>query len=264
MAELLALLTDANAGAIVRELNPAELQSEFGTAALVRWLRVDARDGSAWLVSHGGPTGEQAAIIGRSLVGSPANVLTLSDALPDGPWKQAMLSGAALQAADRDPRVAIDLAQRMPSGDDRSNAFETIAYAWAVADPVAAGKWIETVTDPLLRQRLLATGAKALASSDPDLAATWLVSAVKSGAVLNDTALTIVDAWTAKDPAAAAAWVQEFPAQAPRQEAIQLVLQRWQKSNPDAANAWLSGLPDRAAVVAQLEANATENAEPKD
>ena len=264
LAELLPLIDDANAADLTRALSNEELRTPFGTAALTRWLQTDAGTAARWLGEHDALLPEQTWSIGQALVKTPDALDTMCAILPPGPTKQTLLNGAALTLADRDPQSAIALASRMDPGDLRTSAFETIAYAWAATDAGAAQKWASGIDDPMLRQRLLAVGAKALAVTDPDLAATWLSAAVRDGAVLNETALTIVDTWSEKNPAAAAAWVATFGNGTPRAEAIELVAKHWMKSDPAAANAWLLRQPERADVLAKLQAEENEAAEPKD
>lgn len=264
MAELIPLLNERNVAEITRSLSPEELRTPFGTAALTRWLTSDPATAAAWIGTHDYAMPEQAWLIGRDLLKSSGSLDAACATLPEGGFKQAILNGAALGAADRDPRAAVALAGRMEPGDARTNAYETIAYSWATSDAAAAQQWALSATDPMLRQKLLAAGAKALAGTDPDLAATWLAAAVKDGATLNDTALMIAETWSDKDPAAAAAWVATFGDGTPREAAIEVVVKRWMKSDAAAANAWLLRQPERAQVLAKLQAEENEAAEPKD
>lgn len=263
MRELLGVLRDDNVAAIVSALTPKELATDFGTAAVIRWLHVDPGAAATWLPTRLELSNDQGWLIGHALLDTPVAIDLLCHNLPDGSWKQSLLTGAALGAADSDPVGAIALADRMAAGNEQTSAYETIAYAWVVADPVAAENWVSRVEPAELRGRLLATGAKALAATDPDLAATWLVAAVRSGAVLNEATLTIVEAWSTKDPAAAAAWVGGLPPEGPRLAAIEQVFQNWLKTEPAAAQAWLMRLPDRAEIIARLEADEAERSEPK-
>jgi hypothetical protein len=67
--------------------------------------------------------------------------------------------------------------------------------------------WILSVNDPAMQEQLIAAGAKAYATSDPQLAAEWLVSTVKSDTVLKNTLPNIIEIWSAKDPDAASRWL---------------------------------------------------------
>ena len=264
LRELNALLTEGNAAEIATSLSRDELQTEFGTAAIAHWLGEDPAAATAWLAAHDCLLPDQGSLLGQALLETPGALDAASAALPNGPFKQAFLNGAALGTADRDPRLAASLANRLEPGAVRTSALETIAYAWAGTDANAAQKWALGIEDPLVRQKVLAAGAKALASADPDLAATWLVAAVKDGAVLDETAVVIAQAWSEKDPAASAAWVATFPEGTGRVAAIEAVLKRWQRSDAAAANAWLLRQPERAQILARLQAEEDEADAPKD
>jgi hypothetical protein len=146
----------------------------------------------------------------------------------------------------------------MEPGAERTNALETIAYDWFGRDLAAATAWANNIDDAALRERLLAAGAKAIAVADPDLAAGWLVSSVKTEGLLNETALGLVETWADQHPMQAANWVSHFSEAGPRKAAIDLVLSHWVKTDPASANAWIQTLPEREAVLAKLKAEQEE------
>jgi len=259
MKELLAALTDENAGEIIRSLSPEELLTPFGTAALDHWLSTDLLRAAHWIAARPDNTEEQAALVARKLLNNPNALHAYCNELPDNAWKQSILGNAGLSVLARDPVEAVKLAQQMNPGAAQTNLLQTVAYDWTNRDPTAALAWIVKVTDPALREGLFAVGAKAIAVTDPDLAAGWLVSAVKSEAVSNDTALCLVETWVAQDPAKAANWVALFPNRGPREAAVEIVLHRWQQSNPDAAAAWLQKLPDRDEIIAKLKSDQADH-----
>jgi hypothetical protein len=53
----------------------------------------------------------------------------------------------------------------------------------------------------------------------------------------------VVSAWSARDPATAAQWVEQFPSGRLREYAIENVVARWTESDPAGAVVWLTGLP---------------------
>jgi hypothetical protein len=262
MQELLALLTDDNAAELTQALDAEQRGTPFGLAALERWLSVDPAKAAPWMAAQSETTETQALIVARALMKDPDEVRTYCDGLPDGDWKQNVLKHASLELVGSNPTGAIAIAQSLSAGAVRKDVLETLAYAWITQDPRAALDWISQVKDPALHEGLYAVGAKAIASTDPDLAAGWLVTAVKSEALLNDTALSVIESWVAKDPAKVAKWVALFPPQGPREAAVNLVVDRWLQSDPTAANAWLLTLPERDQVLARLKAEAVERQRP--
>lgn len=258
MKELVVMLTDENAADIIRSLKSEELLTPFGTAALDRWLSVDLPGAANWIAARSDATEEQAMVVARKMLNDSAALHAYCDQLPEGQWRENILSSAGLDILARDPAEAIKLAQQMTAGAAQTNLLQTVAYDWTHRDPDAALAWILKVTDPTLREGLFAVGAKAIAVTDPDLAAGWLVTAVKSEGVSNETALCIVETWVAQDPAKAAGWVALFPANGPREAAMEIVSRRWLQSDPGAATAWIRELPEREKVLAKLKAEQEE------
>ena len=258
MEELLALLTDENAAELTQSLTSGQRGTPFGLAALERWLRVEPAKAARWMAAQSETAEPQALLVARALLKNPADVRAYCDGLVDGDWKQSVLKSASLELAGSDPAEAISLAWRLNTEAVRTDVLQTVTYDWITHEPRAALDWITRVNDPALREGLLAVGAKAIAATDPDLAAGWLVTAVKSEKILNDTALSVIESWAAQDPAKAAKWVALFPPQGPREAAINLVVDRWLQSDPNGANAWILTLPERDKVLARLKAEQDE------
>ena len=254
MEEMLALLTNDNAADLTQVLTAEQRGTPFGLAALERWLRVEPAKAARWMAAQSETTEPQALLVARALLKNTAAVRAYCDEISDGDWKQSVLKNASLELAESDPAGAISLARRLNAEAVRTEVLQTVTYDWITHEPRAALDWIAQINDAALREGLLAVGAKAIAATDPDLAAGWLVTAVKSEKILNETALSIIESWAAQDPAKAAKWVALFPLQGPREAAVNLVVDRWLQSDPNAANAWLLTLPERDKVLARLKA----------
>jgi hypothetical protein len=251
-AEMIALLSDENAADIAQSLSSEELNTPFGLAALARWLEVDSIGAADWVATRADSTEAEALVVARKLLADPPGLAAFCDALPDVKWKQQFLGGAALEALPTDPRRAIDLGQRMSSGADQANVLQTIAYDWMTRDPVAASDWIVKTSDATVREQLLVAASKAIAATDPDLAAGWTIAAIKSQELRTDTALVVVEVWAAQDPARAANWVSRFPAGESRDTAVDTIVHRWINTDAAATEAWIQNLPDREAIRERL------------
>jgi len=260
LKELQAMLTDDNVAGIIQSLSSEELATPFGTAALERWLKVDAALAANWIAARPDATENQAWVVARKLLEDPAGLEGYCDQLPDGEWKQNVLNGAGLDVLSRDPVEAIHLAQRMSPDGARTNLLQTVAYDWMNRDPDTALDWIQGVDDPVLQEWLTVAGVKAYAATDPGLAAGWLVSTVKSDAILNETVPNLVEIWSAKDPAAAAGWVARFPKSGARDASVDIITCQWLQLDPEAAIAWILNLPDRESVLTRLKSDQTEGA----
>jgi hypothetical protein len=264
MEELLALLTDGNAAELTQALTAEQRGTPFGLAALERWLSIEPAKAARWMAAQSESTEPQALLVARALLKNSAAVRAYCDEISDGDWKQSVLKSASLELAESDPAGAISLARRLNAEAVRTEVLQAVTHDWIAHEPRAALDWITQINDAALREGLLAVGAKAIAATDPDLAAGWLVTAVKSERILNDTALSIVESWAAQDPAKAAKWVALFPLQGPREAAVNLVVDRWLQSDPNAADAWLLTLPERDKVLARLKGAQDEQQRPPD
>lgn len=262
--ELIALLSDANAAEIGQSFSSEELNTPFGLAALGRWLDVEAMEAASWVATYPDATETQALVVARGLLRDPARLNAFCAQLPDTEWKQTFLRAAALEGLSQDPLGAINLARNMDPGAAQTDVLQTVAYDWMTRDPAAVSDWMVTVHDPILREQLLSASAKAIAVTDPDLAAGWVSAMIKSEAVAHDAALSVVATWVASDPAKVAAWVAQFPSRGSRDAAITIVARRWLESDPAAAHAWIQTLPERDDILARLAAEQAERERPPD
>jgi len=254
LAELMALLTPENAPAIARVLTPDQLESPFGQEVLKSWLQTDTAGAAAWIASRPAPTEMQALLVTRQWLAAPDKFQAFCDQLPDTGWKQTLLSTAGKEALAADPTTAAAFAQRMDPGPAQTDTLETIAWSWISRNSSAATAWIGQVADPALREQLAAVGTRAIALTDPDLAASWMASSVKSPALLNTTSLSLAEIWAGENAAQAADWSAKIADPATRQAAVNLVAKLWMESDTKAAEAWIRKQPEAPAIISALEA----------
>lgn len=251
--ELLALLNARNVGAVVRSLSSEEFLSPFGAKALELWLETDAGAAAVWLAGRPEAGEEHARLLVRRFETDPKALADYCAQPVPRSWRAKVLTAASLCLADEAPDQASLLAQQLPPGEARNDAFETIAYAWFVRDVDAASAWLARLGDPELRARLQAVGAKAIATTDPDLGAAWLATAVGQGPLQEDTALCVAELWASREPLGAAEWVRSFGKAELRERATRLVGTRWLQSAPGAAKEWLARTEEGRWVLAQSE-----------
>ena len=251
MNEMLALLTDENVAEIVKSLSPEEMMTEFGVAALGRWMKVDATAASNWLAAQPDATQEQTIAVAEGWIGNRVGMEQYLYQLPDAAWKQKLIETVGAQTMVRDPRLSLEMALQMNPGDAQTNLMKAIACAWMGSDSQATVNWIASVKDPYLRDQLIASAAQSYALTDPAQAATWLVSDVKSEEVVEKAALNIISSWLIKDPQGAADWVGQFPNGPTKAEAIRKVARRWRLTDAAAVEAWLQQLRQSPEPVEQ-------------
>ncbi len=265
LADLESRLTDANVAEILPGLSREELRTAFGTEALRRWLQLDPLAAAGWIAGRPDATAGDAALVARQLLANPAGLNATSDQLPEGQFRQDLLLEAGREAIARDPAEAASLAQRLGPGPAQTNLLETVAYAWTTKDPDAALAWMMTVTDPALHESLVAMGAKAIAVTDPEMAADWLAEGVKSPELFKATALALAETWAVRSPTDAAAWVSQLPPGESRQAAVNVILRHWLASDPEAAHAWILTLPEKEGILQALRvAQTAPDAPPSD
>ena len=260
MNELQAMLTDENAAEIMQSLSTEEMDSPLGISALFHWMNVDPLTAANWMAARPDATEDQAWVVAHNLLTDSTNLHSYCDQLPDTGWKQNFLADAGFGVLSKNPVEAINLAQRMDPGSAQTNLLQTVAYDWISRDPNPALDWIMGVNDPSLQERLIAAGAKAVAMTDPSLAAGWLVSGVQSEGLLNDTVPNIVEIWAGKDPSEAANWVAQFPDGVSREAAVNIVSSHWLQSDSGAATAWILTLPERDKILTKLISDQAEPA----
>jgi hypothetical protein len=258
-AELLALLTDANAGDIVLCLANDELGTPFGQAALGRWLDVDFSDAFRWSAARASTEDGEILLVAKKLVTHSGEIVALCRTLPAGPWRQQLLGASGLEAIPVNHALALTLALQMETDAAQTNVLQTAVYDWMSHDPVAASNWL-LQADGLLREQLSLVAAKAVANTDPEMAARWLTASTATEDARAGTTLTIVEIWTSRDPAQTANWVSTFPVGKTRDTAVDLLAREWQKSDSAATNTWIKQLPDSAAILArQVQAAAKQD-----
>jgi hypothetical protein len=255
MNELTALLTDDNAGKIIKQLSPDELDGPFGTSALFRWMKTDPMTAANWVASRPEATDDQAWVIAHGLLEDGIDPRKYAVQLPESKWKQTYLLDAALDVLSTDPNEAISLAQQMAPGNAQTNLLQTGVNEWMGNDPGTTMNWIMSIGDPTLRDELISAGAKAYATSDPRHAATWAASTMGAGDTLDRTVLSIMDTWCAENPAEAAGWAAQLPEGETRTAAVKAVLGQWLQSNPPAAANWAQSLPGGDQILAGLSSN---------
>lgn len=244
MKEMLAMLTDENVAEVIQSLSPEEMTTEFGIAALGRWMKADPAAASNWLAVQPDATEEQTTAVAEGWIGNRDGMKQYLGQLPDTAWKQSFIETVGAQTMVRDPRLSVEMALQMKPGEAQNNLLKAIVCAWMESNPQATRNWIASVKDSNLSDQLVASAAQSYALTDPVQAATWLVSDVKSEEVVEKATLNILSSWLIKDAQGAANWVAQFPNGYTKAKAIQKVTTRWRLTDPAATEAWLQQLQE--------------------
>ena len=163
--------------------------------------------------------------------------------LPEGSWREKVISTAANEALSTDPVAAITLAIQMQPGPQQTAWLEMAVKDWAQSDPDGAYQWASQVTDPGLREQFIGSLAVGAANADPSPAADFAVRALPPGSALNGSVSEIVWTWALQDPAGAGAWLSQLPDGDLRQAALASLLNVWGNHDAEAATAWVEEMP---------------------
>jgi hypothetical protein len=195
----------------LNEQKPTGLGRALEVRLLRQWAGNDPQTAANWVSQISPGAARPQAINAVAIVWANQN---LSEAvqwmrqLPGEGERTDALATAAYEAARTQPIEALTLASELPPGESRNDLVIHAASQWAAQAPAEAAQWASRIPDGNLRQRVLAEVATAWGESDPVAAATFAV-------------VGVVQRWAPKQPAAAAAWVAEFPAGTLRDTAIQ-------------------------------------------
>jgi len=227
LASLAQEITPADLPEVVAFLNEEE-STKLGRALELRLLRQwagnDPQTAANWVSQLSLGSARPEGINAVAVVWANQN---LSEAvqwmrqLPGEGERTDALVTAAYEAARTQPVEALKLASELPPSEPRNDLIIHAASQWAAQTPEAAAEWAGRITDGTLRQRVLAEVATAWGESDPVAAATLASQALSPGKPQSDAVVAVVQRWAPKQPAAAAAWVAEFPAGTLRDTALQ-------------------------------------------
>ncbi|MEO7299678.1 MAG: hypothetical protein ABI042_14010, partial [Verrucomicrobiota bacterium] len=135
--------------------------------------------------------------------------------------------------ADKDPAAAAAKATEALTGQQRSQAYQSIAGVWAAKDPQAALKWAETLGGQDKRNSISSI-VSAWAGSDVNSASLW-VQNLPEGTTKQQALSTLGSQWSQNDPAAAIAYAQNLPAGTGKNNMLGTVLGQWAQQDATAA-----------------------------
>jgi hypothetical protein len=194
------------------------------------------------------------------------------------------ISKAAIDAlttwADNDPDAAAAYVESLGAQDPQFYKWiATVAASRAMADPVAAAAWLQSLPDFATRHEAVNNVASQLAAADPlqaihlalQMPATggWqnmaignvvahvaaadpqqaldLAQQLPAGSTQDSAVASVISAWSTTDPATAAKSLQNLPAGSILENTTQNVVAYWIQSDPVAAAQWINSQPAGAA-----------------
>jgi len=140
---------------------------------------------------------------------------------PAGPKHDAVSEIVCSHLAQSDPAQAVALAERCGVGC--SNVLENLVQQWAEIDESAACRFADNKPAGVERDHLLSRIALARSRTNPAAAAKLVAEQISPGVAQNEAAISVLYQWALRDPDAAWAWAQLFPASNLRDRAMREV-----------------------------------------
>jgi len=210
--------------AFLNEEKPTNLGRALELRLLRQWAGNDAQTAAEWVSQNALGSARPEAINAVAIAWANQDLsgaVQWMRQLPGEGERTDALVTAAYEAARTQPVEALNLASELPPGESRNDLIIHAASQWAAQAPEDAAEWASHMPDANLRQRVLAEVATAWAESDPVTAATFAAQSLPPGKPQSDALVGVVQRWAPREPAAAAAWVAEFPAGTLRDTALQ-------------------------------------------
>ena len=181
------------------------------------------------------------SIVGARAEYDVSGALDLCQRLPAGDNRDQAVQSVLYRWARSSPAEAVAYAEQLPDGSGRTNALRNLASTWAGSDPVSAIEWAGRFAEQAYPSPF-SQAIGAWAESDAKAAATY-VSMLKPGTLQQQTAASVASVWARSDPTAALAWVDGFPQGESRSNALRNVVATWSGQDPDAAAEWVLRTP---------------------
>jgi len=217
--------------------NPSEMMAEAKARLLENLAKRDPKTAASAALSD---PGAMHTVLASWVTRNLAEATNWAGQLPEGESKYQALLFVAAEAVRTDPGAALKITCDLPASSERDALLSRVTSEWTAGAPADALAWVAQISDAPLRAQLTAAIASTLAQSDSATAAQLALTSLEPGALRDTVVVGIVQRWTQRDAASAAAWVAKFPEGDLRAAAIDNIVKLW-PSRTDAAM-WLSGL----------------------
>lgn len=206
---------------------PADLAQDLSKRLLRRWADAAPEQASAWLATL--PSDQQSAMVDDVAVpwanNNATNAITWAKSMSDDTARRQALAAVAGEVVRSQPLLALDMILDLPAGAERDSLIRRGVMEWASADATGAIDWVKQIPAGDLRNQAVSGVAIVWSANEPVAAANFALNELSPGRVLDDTVVSIVQRWAQKDSAAAAAWVDQFPAGPLRDTAVENLAQ---------------------------------------
>lgn len=160
------------------------------------------------------------------------------------PWMVGVIKGLAYQDPDR----ASTLLMEMPRSQERGEALDNLLPALLKRGIAETRDWVDSITDPALKEGAISRVAESTAAKDPQGTADWLIANPSEAA--NRRIDDALYAMANKDQSVALDYFSKLPAGDARSNALRGIINAVASENPQKASALMDAhsgdLTDRA------------------
>ncbi|MEO8351813.1 MAG: hypothetical protein ABI680_08775 [Chthoniobacteraceae bacterium] len=214
-----------------------------------KWAKTDREAALEWATSWQPPSppgvtierrdpGPLSIILQSWMGEEPAAALEWLKQMPEDTAKSDLLAALSSSVSGNDPQHAVEIAAMMSEGKAQDTTLRRLIGQWAGSDFPSALAWAQQQPDDGVRQILLPALVSNLAERDTP-AALELALSLEGDAGTGSVEM-VLDAWSGRDPAAAAEWVATQPENA---DYLARIAFRWAGKDQAAALDWASTLP---------------------
>ena len=169
--------------------------------------------------------------------------LKFADSVPTAA-KHNVVWGVFRTTGHLNPTAAVARALTMPAGKVRESAIDAAISVWLEEAPAAAMAWVRQRPDTPVTfgSTLLESAVQRWSRSDP-LAAGRFAQSLPAGRQRDDTTRYVASSWAYRDLDQARGWVHSLPEGKAKAGALAAIVGQWSSSDPPAAAAFVAGQP---------------------
>jgi hypothetical protein len=191
------------------------------------------------LAAHENPTARSGGSFSSGKTPTVSEALRIEDAIR----RAASLREAGAGAASKDPKSALESADKLQSDQDKLEFLRGIYSEWSVNDPESALEHAKTsMTTGQARSEVIGIAVNKWAARDPRAAWMWTEENL-SGPLKEQAFNDVLVGWTRRSPQAAADWLSATGMNS--QSLVGSVARTWAEQDPKAALAWAKAIPDK-------------------
>ena len=166
-------------------------------------------------------------------------LITWSQALPEGRLKRQVVSDLAYQWGNRDPESAARWVSALQDGQTRAQASSQLISAWSRKDPESTASWVIEQVDEDKRGQQLARVMDHWMNYDINAAAEWL-NQFPSGTQTDPAVARLAYKVMNHDPEGAMSWAESISDSRKRINTMHQVARKWKSADPSALERFLN------------------------